>query len=71
MSTNISILVAGFLIAVAVFLTNHWQIAGESDNLFRLNRWTGEISFCQAVQSNAGDAERRTISMSCSAHVNR
>jgi hypothetical protein len=49
MPTFVSILVAGALIALAILLTNHWDIntpTGSNLTMMRLNRWTGAIEIC-------------------------
>ncbi len=36
------------LVALAVLITNHWQMqAVPGSGLFRLNRWTGEVAVCE------------------------
>jgi hypothetical protein len=49
MPTFISILVGAALVALAILLTNHWDMAtptGSNLTMMRLNRWTGTIEIC-------------------------
>jgi hypothetical protein len=42
MTTPKAIIIAGALIALAILITNHWQVAG----VVRMDRWTGAIYKC-------------------------
>jgi hypothetical protein len=47
MGRSIAIVVAGGLIALAIMVTNHWEInTSSAGQNFRLNRWTGSIEVC-------------------------
>jgi hypothetical protein len=39
-------IIAGALIALAIALTSHWEMAITGEGNFRLNRWTGAINVC-------------------------
>ncbi len=42
-----AVLAGAALIAAAVALTNHWEAWTRPEGaIFRLNRWTGEVSAC-------------------------
>jgi hypothetical protein len=45
-----AIIVGAVLIAGAILLTNHWQVAenpADPGSVVRLNRWTGAMELCQ------------------------
>ena len=42
----LAIIVAGALIALAIGLTNHWEVTTSGEGTYRLNRWTGAVSLC-------------------------
>jgi hypothetical protein len=49
MSTPISIVIAGILIAFAILITGHWQISvAGPGRTHRLDRWTGAIADCRS-----------------------
>jgi hypothetical protein len=49
MAQSIAIVFAGILIAFAIVLTQHWQLQTNvaASGLGKLNRWTGEVSYCR------------------------
>jgi hypothetical protein len=49
MSTPISIVIVGILIAFAILITGHWQISvAGPGRAHRLDRWTGAIADCRS-----------------------
>ena len=49
MGNLVAAVIAGALIAVAILITNHWQLKTSSNDLqvsLRLNRWTGQVGLC-------------------------
>jgi hypothetical protein len=49
MGRNIAIIAGAALIALAILVTNHWEIHTGSNGMaatIRLNRWTGDIDVC-------------------------
>jgi hypothetical protein len=49
-----AVLAGAGLIAAAVLLTNHWQMQVVSGSgLFRLDRWTGEVTVCETKKEPA------------------
>jgi hypothetical protein len=53
-SNPIAIVIAGALIALAIALTNHWEMTSTADGNYRLNRWTGAIDPCFPEPMPAG-----------------
>ena len=57
--TQAVIILSGILIAGAILLTNHWQIAlGPVKNMpnpqvYRLDRWTGDVVTCSVINPDA------------------
>jgi hypothetical protein len=53
---RIAIIIGGGLIAVAILITNHWEIGGNPalDVTFRLNRWTGAVEICSIDAKSFG-----------------
>lgn len=48
MTTPWAILVAAILIAGTILVAFRWQIAaGQGSNVFRLDKWTGEVIICR------------------------
>jgi hypothetical protein len=69
MGRNISIVVAGALIAAAILIVNHWTINTQADNLVaaaRLNRWTGEIELCPLDVKTLSGSDVRGGKLECS-----
>lgn len=54
MNTPIAIVAGAAMIAAAILVTNHWQIAGGQAQVFRLNLWTGTVTPC-GVSDRAGE----------------
>jgi hypothetical protein len=55
MNQSAAIIIAGGLIAAAIALTNHWQIAGTGSAAVafaRLDRWTGAVVWCGFTEKN-------------------
>jgi hypothetical protein len=55
MNQSLAIIIAGGLIAVAILLTNHWQVAGTGSVVVafaRLDRWTGAVVWCGFTEKN-------------------
>jgi hypothetical protein len=46
MTTPKAIIIVGALIALAIVITNHWQMVGIPTGVFRMDRWTGTIFHC-------------------------
>jgi hypothetical protein len=56
MATPLSVIIAGALIAVAILLTNRWEMAPVAQGAsvaLRLDRWTGSINVCLLSISDA------------------
>ena len=51
MGTPVAIIIGGALIGAAILFVNHWQIVTGSTPM-RVNKWTGEITVCQADQAS-------------------
>ncbi len=47
----LSVLAAGMLIASAILFTGRWELAGVGGQPYRLDRWTGAVSACSALQA--------------------
>jgi hypothetical protein len=55
--TEIAIVLAGLIVGACVLLASRWQISvaasqGGNDGVYRLDRWTGTIEYCQAMGQN-------------------
>ena len=46
MTTPWAIIIAGALIAVAILITEHYQLVGVGTVPYRLDRWTGRVMVC-------------------------
>jgi hypothetical protein len=58
--TDLAIAFAGIVIAATIGLMGRWQIAAAKDEVYRLDRWTGEIRVCGAnMDPAATDARLR------------
>jgi len=46
MSNQVAIIIAGFLVAGAIAVTNHWSVSQINNGygILQLNRWTGNIA---------------------------
>jgi hypothetical protein len=55
MSTSVSVIIAGALVAVAVLITGHWQIEVAPGAVYRLDRWTGDVAACNVLDHERGN----------------
>jgi hypothetical protein len=55
MDLRAAILGAGALIAIAVLFTNHWRIAVAPAQIYRLDRWAGTVTVCNAPSGGNGN----------------
>jgi hypothetical protein len=56
MSTPCAIVIGAIIVAVAILLTNHWQLEPiDGGSVYRMNRWTGEVGVC-AIDPNSFSA---------------
>jgi hypothetical protein len=46
---SLTILIGAALIAGAIAFTFRWEVTGARDGLVRLDRWTGQVTACQAT----------------------
>lgn len=54
-SIQAAICLSGLAIALAMMLTNHWQVIPHlGSSVVRLNRWTGTVTVCATYASGAG-----------------
>jgi hypothetical protein len=64
MRALIAVVLSSALIAVAIGITNHWeiQVASDKDSLtvLRLNKWTGAIEHCAMELASAKIAIQKT-----------
>jgi hypothetical protein len=49
-ATPIAIVGAAIIIALAIIMTNHWQLVAANGAVFRLNRWNGTVMICHLPQ---------------------
>ena len=62
MKTEWAILGGALVIAAAVMVTDHWQMAvTPAGGMFRLNRWTGEVSVCVLREDTLSPAPGRFV----------
>ncbi len=47
MRSALIVLLAVVMIAAAILVTNRWEIVAGPAGLFRLDRWTGNVSECR------------------------
>ena len=45
---QVTLVVAGSLIAAAITLANHWT--GDAPTALRMDRWTGRVLFCEGLR---------------------
>jgi hypothetical protein len=60
MSDRVAIMIAGALIASAIMFTNHWQIGVAPGQVYRLDRWVGTVTACNAAPGGNGNMEMFT-----------
>ena len=69
MGRNITIVVGAGLIALAIMVTNHWEIIPGGANsiaaTIRLNRWTGSIDICSLNPASATGSTASGIQLTC------
>ena len=46
MKIPITVFLSAIAIAAGIAYGNHYQLVGSRETAFRLNTWTGEVSFC-------------------------
>ena len=61
MSTSVAVIVGALMIALAILVTNHWEVTPRTPQaitlqstapaVYRLNRWTGVIDMCEVDPS--------------------
>ena len=60
MSTPVAVIVGALMIALAILMTNHWEVMPRPQaitlrspppTVYRLNRWTGFIDMCEVDTS--------------------
>jgi len=56
--TDFAIVFAGVVIAATIALMGRWQIAAAKDEVYRLDRWTGEIQVCGPTMDPKATTER-------------
>ena len=69
MGRNIAIVTGAGLIALAIMVTNHWEIIPGGANsiaaTIRLNRWTGSIDVCSLNPTSATGSTASGIQLTC------
>ena len=61
---SFSIIIAGGLIAAAILYVFHWEIVGGSaaqPDVFRLNRWNGDVVYCHTSSQAAPEVATSCI----------
>jgi hypothetical protein len=54
MHNTVAIVIAGALIALALAVSNRWQISAAPAQVYRLDRWTGHVDMCVIISTENG-----------------
>jgi hypothetical protein len=49
LSAPYGIILGCLIVAAAIGFTLHWDVVGQGASVYRLNRWTGAITWCRPV----------------------